>query len=66
MNPLRNRSVTYAFLSLGAALLAALPARAAQEIKKPIDPLEAQESRLDAALRDLRSPAPASAKPAPC
>ena len=46
----RNAVVTSAALC---ALALAGTSRAATEVKKPIDPLEAQESRLDAATRDL-------------
>ena len=47
----RNSVVTVA--AAAALWLSLSPARAAQEVKAPVDPLEAQESRLDAAVRDL-------------
>lgn len=48
MNIHRNAAVT-----LATGLLLAAAVFAATEIKKPIDPLDSQESLLDAALRDL-------------
>jgi outer membrane protein OmpA-like peptidoglycan-associated protein len=55
MNATRFRTAAaFSAATLAAGLiLATVPARAAQEVKKPIDPFDAQESRLDAALRDL-------------